>query len=287
MTEEGLSIRGFMVHLTHYDPRWVERKDSEEPFSLELALELVDAMAEARMNLLVIDCADGVKYETHPELKRRYTVPMSQLEELAGRARQAGIEVVPKLNWAQSALHRHNHWFRPHHRLFDNEEYWRRSFQLVDELVEACRPERFFHIGMDEDHDRSHAQYAQAIITLHAGLAERGLRPVMWKDWQTWPSGQVHKEKSMAAEDQISRDIVQVPWNYKSTAPDVVERMVGKGFEVWGAPGGEPEKVQAWRDDILRLGGTGLLLTAWVPCRAENRDRLLELIRTCGPVCAG
>jgi len=280
-------IRGYLLHLTHYDPRWVERKGREKAPDISLALELMDAMAEAGLNLLVVDCADGVRYKSHPELRRRYSVPMSALKRLAARARKHGIEVVPKLNFAQSALHQHNHWFRPHHWLFDSEEYWRLAFELIDELIEACGPERFFHVGMDEDHDRSHAQYTQAIVTLRDGLAERGLRAAMWKDEQTYAAADVHKEKSRAAERRIARDVVQVVWQYRTVLTDVVRRLTRKGFEVWGAPGAQPDQVAAWRDAILRCGGTGLLLTQWIPCRPGNRRRLLHVVRDLGPVCAG
>jgi hypothetical protein len=211
---------------------------------------------------------------------------MSQLKRLVGRARKHGIEVVPKLNFAQSELHQHNHWFRPHHRLFDSAAYWQLAFELVDELIGVCEPERFFHIGMDEDHDRSHAQYREAILTLHAGLKERGLRTVMWKDEQTYAAADVHKEKSRAAEKVIPRDIVQVVWHYRTVLTDVLRRLTRKGFEVWGAPGRDPEQVAAWRDALIRYGATGMLLTNWAPCRPGNRRRLLSTVRDLGPICS-
>ena len=40
-----------------------------------------------------------------------------------------------KLNFSQSALHQHNHWFRPYHDLFDSEEYWQKGFEVIDELL--------------------------------------------------------------------------------------------------------------------------------------------------------
>jgi len=285
--KSALRIRGYLVHITHYDPWWAKRKAREKPFDLGLGLQIVDAMAEAGLNLLVVDCEDGVRYKSHPELARPYSVPMAHLRRLAARAHKHSIEVVPKLNFAQSALHQHNHWFRPYHRLFDNEEYWRRGFQLIDELIEACQPTRFFHIGMDEDHDRSHAQYAAAICTLRDGLKERGLRAVMWKDAQTYPAAQVQTEKSRAVEGKTPRDVVQVVWHYHTVLHDVVRRLSRKGFEVWGAPGRDPDQVRQWRDAIIRHGGTGLLLTRWIPCRPGNRAELLRQIRTLGPICTG
>jgi len=283
----AVPIRGYLIHITHYDPSWVKRKAREKPFDLGVGLEVVEAMADAGLNLLVVDCADGVTYKSHPELKRSYSVPMAHVRRLAAQARKHDIEVVPKLNFAQSALHQHNHWFRPYHRLFDSEEYWRRAFRLADELIQACEPPRFFHIGMDEDHDRSHAQYAAAICTLRDGLRERSLRAVMWKDQQSYAAADVHAEKSRAAEARIPRDVVQVVWHYHTVLTDVVRRLRRKGFDVWGAPGRDPDQVRGWRDAILRYGGTGLLLTRWVPCRPGNRAELLRQIRTLGPICSG
>lgn len=286
MAKKALPIRGFQVHITHYDPVWYGKKARERPFDLAVACEIVDAMAEADMNLLVVDAADGVRYKSHPELERHYSVPMSHLRRLVQRARKRGIEIVPKLNFAQSGRQHHNEWFRPHNRLFDSEEYWRLAFELVDELIGVCQPERFFHVGMDEDHDRSHRQFAEAICTLAAGLKERGLRAVMWKDSPVIGGGwECHGEKSRAAEKTTPRDVVQVPWGYREASPAVVRHLGRRGFEVWGATGGKPELVREWRDAVLRYGGTGILLTAWRPCRPGNRKAMLDQIRTCGPLC--
>lgn len=111
--QETLPVRGFLMHITHYDPRWYSKKDKEIPFDLAPGLELIDMMAQADLNMLVIDCADGLKYTSHPELARHYSVPMNTLAQLTQRSEQYGIEVVPKLNFSQSGLHCHNHWFRP------------------------------------------------------------------------------------------------------------------------------------------------------------------------------
>ena len=169
--KRALPVRGYLLHITHYDPRWYEAKENEQPFDLDVGLAVVDAMAEAAMNLLVVDCADGVTYASHSELVRPYSVPMATFEALLARANERGIEVVPKLNFSQSGLHHHNDWFRPHNQLFDNDEYWRLAFEVIDELVEVASPPRFFHVGMDEDHWRSYDQYVAAIERLAQGTS--------------------------------------------------------------------------------------------------------------------
>jgi len=281
-----LPDRGFLMHLTHYDPRWCRAKDREEPFDPKLGNEIIDTMAEAGLNLLIVDCADAVRYASHPELRRPYTRPMSVLRKLADRARRRGLEVVPKLNFSQSGLNRHNHWFRPHHMLFDQDEYWRRAFLLIDELIGTARPERFFHIGMDEDHWRSHRQYVAAIKTLRKGLRQRGLRTVMWNDSAIrYPSGEAHREKALVAEKAVPRNIVQLYWNYRRLNVADLRRIRDSGFELWGAPGRDPKNVSAMRRGLLRWGGKGIVLTRWFPCTQANRDELLAHVARLGPLC--
>lgn len=283
---DPISIRGFLLHITHYDPVWCKEKSHEKPFDLELGLELVDTMSAVGLNMLVIDCADGVRYGSHPELVRNYTVPMSHLERLVERAREKGMEVVPKLNFSQSSRYRHNDWFRPHDDLFDNTDYWRIAFELIDELIHICQPQQFFHIGMDEDHDRAHSQYIEAIETLRGGLKERGLRTIIWNDSSYGGRTLVHAEKCIAAEKQISKDIIQVVWDYGGVQPEIIKRLVKQGFEVWGAPGWDAGKVSDWRKALLHYGGKGLLLTQWIPCIEANRSKLLQFIRIVGPACS-
>ncbi|OPZ30522.1 MAG: hypothetical protein BWZ02_00724 [Lentisphaerae bacterium ADurb.BinA184] len=275
-----LPVRGFLLHITHYDPVWCARKATERPFDLKVALAVIDAMAEAGLNLLIVDAKDAVAYATHPELARPYTQPMQILHRLREHAFARGIETAVKLNFSQSALHQHNHWFRPYHDLFDNAEYWQRGFQVIDELVAAVRPKRFFHIGMDEDHARSYTQYAAAIQTLHGGLAARSLRTLIWNDSAcAWPAADIHKEKSLYAEERIPRDVIQVVWDYAGADRAVLERIRGRGFEVWGAPGSDVPMVVAMRDALVACGGGGLVLTRWIPCVAENRERLVSRVR--------
>jgi len=283
-----LPVRGYLLHITHYDPVWVARKEQEEPFNLELGLELIDTLAETGLNLLLLDPKDGVRYASHPELARPYSQDSGLLRILTERATGHGMEVAIKLNFSQSALHQHNHWFRPHHDLFDSPEYWKRAFEVIDELLQIVRPPRFFHIGMDEDHARSYRQYVEAIKTLHAGLKARSLRTLVWNDSACrWPAAEIHRDKALAAEQEIPKDVIEVLWDYGDWDPAALLRIRKAGFELWGAPGGTPELVARMRDRLLAVGGTGMLLTHWTPCVPARRDDLLGRIRACGPAYSG
>ena len=290
MPRKPLDVRGLLIHVSHYDPVWVKLKAKEKRFDVEVALDVVDAMAETGMNLLIVDCADGVRYRSHPELKRPYSVPMRDLRKLADAAHASGIDVAPKLNFAKSGRNFHDMWMRPHWDplswLKDLDVYWKVAADLVAELVDVCRPKRFFHVGMDEDHYRSLDQYVDAIGTLRVIVRKHRLRTVIWNDschFRKRSIAQVHADKCRAAEDLLEKDIVEVLWDYAGARPGIVRRIVGKGFDVWAGPGSTPGKVKAWRRAVVSEGGSGLLLTAWIKCDRANRKRLLDLVRTCGP----
>ena len=278
-----LPIRGFMLHLTHYDPVWYKAKAKEKPFDLATGLEALDAAAEAGLNLLVIDCADGVRYKSHPEFARHYSSPMSVLRRLVARADRLGIEVVPKLNFSRSGTHHHNDWLRLTRVEHDTPEYWKPAFEVVDELIRETRPKRFFHVGMDEDHDRSTRQYVEAIRTLRAGLKKRGLRTVIWNDSAClWPSAEAHREKSLLAETKIPKDVVQVVWDYFGKGGPALRRVAREGFELWGAPGHDPAQAADMIRTLAAVGGRGVLFTRWKPTVRASRREILDWISRCG-----
>jgi hypothetical protein len=282
-TPTRLRYRGLLIHFSHYDPSWMQRKATEERFDLRTGLKVVDAMADVGMNLLVIDIEDGVVFKSHPELRRRYSVPMAQLETLARAARERGIDVVPKLNFSKSHRHLHDEWLRPHTHpenwLQGRRSYWRTARDVIAEAVRACQPRRFFHIGMDEDHSRSLRQYVEDIERLRRILRAHKLRPVVWND--SCFEGQdvtaeVHGEKSRAAEGRLPKNVVHVLWDYDSAHPAAVRRLVSEGFECWVAPGRSRAKVRAWKRAALRHGATGMLLTRWVKCSRRNAEIILR-----------
>jgi hypothetical protein len=290
---QTLPLCGFLLHLTHYAPGWVPKKPQEQPFDPGVAGEIVEELARQGFNALLIGVSDGVRYRSHPEFGRHYSAPMAELEALATHARSLGLEVIPKLNFSRSPINCHNDWMRAPgeqwHTHFEDDYYWRTAFEAIDEVIAACRPARYFHVGMDEDHERSYSQYVEALRVLRAGLRKRHLTMAAWSDSALgYPSGQIYREKSEMAEDLLPRDSVRVLWDYRTVPGAAVRRIRRLGHELWGAPGArDPKQVLGFRRALLRAGGSGMVMTRWVKCSADNRAMLLDLIRTLGPVYCG
>lgn len=282
--KDVVPIRGYLLHLTHYSPGWYLRKRRERPIDISLALEIIDAIAKAGFNMLIIDCEDGLRYKSHPELGRRYSIPRTSLIKILNYARKRKLELVPKLNFSNSIYHRHDYWFRPYTRHLDTDKYWKVAFELIDELIQIFQPKRFFHIGMDEDDTRTYGQYIKAIINLRQGLKKRGLRPIIWNDTALGSSRPWHMKKSLSVEKAIPKDIVQVVWDYSHVTPAIIRRIIKEGFDVWVAPGPRPLQILEWKKVILKYGGNGLVMTTWMPCRPHNRSSMLNFIQMAGPV---
>jgi hypothetical protein len=217
---------------------------------------------------------------------------MDVLRQLVASAREAGLEVVPKLNFSKSGdpRHDHNYWFRPYNELPDDDAYWAKAFELMDEIIEAVRPESYFFVGMDEDFLRTPAQYASAVTALHDGITKRGLRPVMWNDTAHLSAGMFGcVEKTLAAEAAAPGDVVHVVWDYTPLKARTAQRVVdmrSAGLEVWIAPGRRPEDVEQWKRLALQAGCRGLVMTAWAPVTERNRRRFLEAVEEIGPIFA-
>lgn len=285
-----LNVRALLIHMTHYDPNWNTKKDTEQPFSVQTALQILEKMTEYNLNTLVVDIEDGVEYKSHPELKRHYSVPMKDLHLLAESARQKNIDFVPKCNFSKSGRNHHDMWMKPHwdgiHWLKNMDEYWKVAGDVIDELVSVCRPKKFFHIGMDEDHYRALSQYVEAIKILHGKISRHSLRTIMWNDtcYENRNVGaQVYADKCRAAEPLLPKDIVQVLWDYDLVHKGIVKRLTDAGFDVWVAPGRDKKHIAKWKQVLLAEGGSGLLMTNWRKCSKKNQQKLINMLENLAP----
>ncbi|MDX2112108.1 MAG: hypothetical protein SFY80_17905 [Verrucomicrobiota bacterium] len=286
----SIKIRSYLLHLTHYDPPWSADKSKEQPFELPVALSLVDELVKVGFNTLVVGVSDGVEYKSHPEFKRHYSVPMEQLNELCAYARGKGLDIIPKLNFSRSAINCHNHWMRAPgqewHVHFDDPHYWATAFEVIDELIGVCQPKHYFHVGMDEDHDRSYTQFVDALLVLHEGLTKRQLRTVAWSDSSLdYPSGQIYREKSELAETRLPKDCIRILWNYWAQPAATMQQITNQGLELWGAPGWkDAAQVTGFKNALLAAGGNGLIMTRWIACQKCNQEQLIKQIRELGPL---
>lgn len=286
-----MKCRAYLLHLTHYDPGWIKNKGKEKRFHRKTAEACIRAIALAGFNFLIIDIKDAVIYKSLPHLKRNYSVPMRELKELVELAKSLGLEVVPKLNFSKSNIHRHSQWLWNKQRESDTSLLWKDAVKAIDEIITATKP-RFFHIGMDEDDTRSPEEYANALKFLYGHLKKRKIRMVMWAECgHNWR--QTERWKEIPAIMNLPRDVILMLWSYHLTLEDWVQKLQRKGFDVIGTSASLKlkdedkrtwygENTRDWLKVLKKNKSFGHCLTRWIPTSSKNKSMLMEGIRETG-----
>jgi len=278
------AFRSLLIHLTHYDPVWYRRKRFEKRIDPGVTERVIRAAAAARFNHLIIDVADGVRYRSHPELARPYSIRMAGFRKLVRLARSLGMEVIPKLNFAKSfGKHHHNAWMRPYNTLPDDEAYYRHAFALMGELVRVVRP-RYFHIGMDEDEAHTHAGYVEKVRRLNAWLRAREIRTIQWIDLGKRYQKKIEK-KMRAAVGRLPKDVILTHWQYHGRIFDWVAWIRARGYKVLGGTGGRKggfEAIRAFAQRAAAQGAMGMISTHWVPLQRKWEAEILASVEASG-----
>lgn len=129
--------------------------------------------------------------------------------------------------------------FYPHSYCPSNEESYRLLFDIMDEILDVVKPERFVHMGHDEvyqigicpvcRHTPPHQLLENHIRRLHDYLSKRGLRMMMWADMLQPCSGYATADALRA----IPKDIVLLDFIWYFHLEDNIEtNLLEQGFEV-------------------------------------------------------
>jgi hypothetical protein len=234
--EPAFPFRAFLLSLAHNyrAPCRGEKRKRIKRFDLDVAKSLIRRIADARMNAVMIDIENAVRYRSHPEIARSHSAPMSDLRQMVRLARKLGLEVIPKTNFSKSPRHGHNDWFEPYHRLPDGPEYFRRAGMIMDELIGAVKP-RYYQIGMDEDKERGKKTYIEAVKELRKHLLGRDVMPIMWIDLDKGYQPKDFRNKMETAARVLPRkNLVMNHWQYYGRRFPALSRLKRMGRVVLG-----------------------------------------------------
>lgn len=187
--------------------------DPELRFDEPLWHELVDRMADAGMNMVVLDLGDAVLYESHPEIAVKGAWSPAKLREELDRLRAKGLEPIPKLNFATT----HDAWLGEYSRCVSTPVYYEVCADLIAEVAALFDRPRFFHLGMDEETTRHQRDYQYVAIRqfdlywhdfhfLRQSVEKTGSRPWIWAD-HIWR----HRDEFL---EQVPTSILQSNWYY-------------------------------------------------------------------------
>ncbi len=285
-------IRAFLLHLSYN--QWKDKPDDRVVYGFSDKLrfdravfnDVVTLMAKLKMNMIVLDLGDAIRYRSHPEIAVKGALTPKQLVELLNQCRDLGIEPIPKLNFATT----HDIWLKEYERMVGTEQYNRVCDDLIAEVCELFGRPRFFHIGMDEEDLPNHRGLKLEHIVIREGqvwldavkrfdqtIRKHGARTWMWAD-PLWPT----REGPRPA---IPKDILMSDWNYSRQKEfPTLKAIVDMGYD--NIPAGAN-----WSEDqniylLSRYAATqldpkkvpGMLMTSWNPTLENCRHNLLNAV---------
>ena len=164
-------------------------------------------------NMILLDLAEGLQYESHPELSAKGAWSKERLEREKRRLAEKGIELIPKLNFSTG----HDTWLKEYHRMVSTPDYYRVCSDLIAEVSELFGKPRFFHLGYDEEtiHNQRASHFAVVrqgelwwhdFLWFNETVKKAGSRSWIWSDY-----GWRHRDEFLA---RMPRDVLQSNWYY-------------------------------------------------------------------------
>jgi len=130
---------------------WAHSNRPNLTFDDSLWNTLLKEITNSGINMVVIDLGDGVKYDSHPEIAVRNAWTTTRLYDELTKMRKMGLEPIPKLNFSTS----HDIWLSPYDRMISTLKYYDVCRDLIAEISDLFDKPRFFHLGMDEEHEHN------------------------------------------------------------------------------------------------------------------------------------
>lgn len=284
-------IWAYLLHLSYN--MWADRETdwlehvSYKPylrFDQSLCDSLLQQMAAAGMNMVVLDLGDGVVYDSHPEIAVNGAWSTEKLRAELARMRQSGLEPIPKLNFSTC----HDAWLGTYARMVSTDTYYAVCRDLIAEVCELFDHPRFFHLGMDEETAQHQEHYDYVTVRQHdlwwhdlyfllEQVRQHGVRPWVWSDYYC------HHPATFLRNMPV--DVLQSNWYYgESFNTEVPEVQAYKALNEHGydqVPTGSNWSCESNFDSTVELGKRtldarnllGYMQTVWKPTLGVCRDR--------------
>lgn len=273
-------------------------------FDEKLWNDLLEAMHNRGMNMVVIDVGDGIEFSSHPEIAVKNAWSQDKLKAELAKMRQMGLEPIPKLNFSTC----HDQWLGNYSRMVSTPQYYQVCQDLIAETIELFGKPRFFHLGMDEEEAihqtnfqyvvmRQHGLWWRDIQFLFKQVESKGVRPWIWSDY-VWN----HVDEFY---QNMPKNVVQSNWYrdpVRGDAKSVYGGVINMDIECvrtyvdldkagydqlptvsnWETPENIHGTMRFCRQHLSKERLKGFLLTPWKPTLEEVRERHMEAIEHFG-----
>ena len=216
-------------------------------------------MKRAGLNAIIIDLADAMIFDTHPELAIDGSFTKEEMRQELDRLNELGFEVIPKLNFSAT----HDVWLKEYSRMLSTDTYYKVCSDLIDEVCELFEP-RYFHIGFDEEGIEHQAKYDYVairqndlwwhdLIYLSECVERHGARALVWSDYA--------RNRPDEFVERLPKSVVPVNWYY---------------FIEYGEGISERMRIRVAPFDILESNGFDQMPCGSIEYHDENMELLVK-----------
>ena len=272
---------------------WQRAGSDKMRFEKDLFWELVDHAKACGINTVVLDLADGIVYESHPELGIEGSIEREELMEMIKRLRELGLDIIPKLNFSTC----HDVWLKDYSRMVSTKPYYDVCRDIINEVCDVFEPE-IIHLGMDEENYENQSKYDCAVVRqndlwwhdlrfLVDVVESRGAKAMIWSDYARHRPDEFTKK--------CPKSVVQCPWYYfNKFEGDLTEgerirvepflRLADAGYTIIAGGSNEYFKENvSLLDEFCRKRlpqdcYTGIIQTTWVATTEKWRAPLFEAV---------
>lgn len=210
-----LPVRG-----VHLDLKYImHRKD--------YLLRWLDALADYKINTLLLEYEDKFPYRCHPILRHPLAFTEKELKAFLAKARGHGIRIVPLiqnmghveyiLKHAEFAHLRRNGWYTEYDT--SKPEALALAKEILDDVLRFHEEDDWFHVGGDEcfslhkePKEVAARLYGDHITQVLAHVVARGKRPLIWHDMIAGLPSPL-RDPLLA---RIPRETILCHWQYSS-----------------------------------------------------------------------
>lgn len=163
----------------------------------EYLMRWLDALADYKVNLLLLEYEDKFPYRRHPVLRHPLAFTERELTAFLAKARGHGIRIVPLiqnmghveyiLKHEEFAHLRRNGWYTEYDT--SKPEALALAKDILDDVLRFHEEDEWFHVGGDEcfslhkeAKEVAAKLYGDHMIQVLAHVAARGKRPLIWQD---------------------------------------------------------------------------------------------------------
>lgn len=183
---------------------------------------LLARFKDGGVNTIILDLAEGMRYESHPELAIEGSLDRGAIKTLIAKVQGMGMKIIPKLNFSST----HDAWLGEYSRMLSTSVYYSVVRDIINEVAEVFKPE-YIHIGMDEEGYECQSKYDYCVIRnndlwwrdlnfYRECVESAGARAMMWSDY-----ARHHLAEFI---EKCPRSIVQCVWYYfDNFSPDAEE----------------------------------------------------------------